>query len=81
MGDVEHSEGATVQLGKPMPTGIKTSSLLYNEYVVYSLDQVQVRYLVQLVCRRSTQHKAHTSTQKPQRSRYTQGFHFKPSAP
>ena len=62
MGDVEHSEGATVQLGKPMPTGIKTSSLLYNEYVVYSLDQVQVRYLVQLVCRRPTQHKAHTSS-------------------
>lgn len=39
-----------VQMGKPKPAGIAVSSLLYNEYIVYSLDQVRIKYLVQLVC-------------------------------
>ena len=44
------SEGAMVQMGKPKSAGIAVSSLLYNEYIVYSLDQVRIKYLVQLVC-------------------------------
>ena len=47
---VWNSEGAIVHLVKPVPSGISVGALLYNEFIVYSLDQVRVKYLVQLVC-------------------------------
>lgn len=39
--------GAEVPLGKPVPSAIK-SSLLYNEYIIYDIAQVQMKYLLQL---------------------------------
>ncbi|XP_057375283.1 poly [ADP-ribose] polymerase 1-like [Daphnia carinata] len=40
MGDVK------VPLGKPIPTKVKNTSLLYNEYIVYDVAQVNIKYLV-----------------------------------
>ncbi|XP_047140981.1 poly [ADP-ribose] polymerase 1 isoform X1 [Hydra vulgaris] len=37
-----------VPLGKPISTNIKDSTLLYNEYIVYDVAQVNIKYLVQL---------------------------------
>ena len=44
VGDPEVS----VPLGKCAGTKVKDGSLLYNEYIVYDVAQVQMRYLVQL---------------------------------
>ncbi|EFX75651.1 hypothetical protein DAPPUDRAFT_55885 [Daphnia pulex] len=40
LGDVK------VPLGKPAPTKVKGSSLLYNEYIVYDVAQVNIKYLI-----------------------------------
>ncbi len=37
-----------VPLGKPVPTKSQHSSLLYNEFIVYDVGQVVIRYLFQL---------------------------------
>eukprot|EP00727_Mastigamoeba_balamuthi_P003330 m51a1_g12995 putative nad+:protein(adp-ribosyl)- adprt (394) ;mRNA; f:417-2028 len=47
-GTVTLADGVQVQLGKPVPAGIVDSELLYNEYVVYRVDQISVKYIVQL---------------------------------
>ncbi|XP_046454174.1 poly [ADP-ribose] polymerase 1-like, partial [Daphnia pulex] len=40
LGDVK------VPLGKPAPTKVKGSSLLYNEYIVFDVAQVNIKYLI-----------------------------------
>ncbi|XP_015905650.1 poly [ADP-ribose] polymerase 1 [Parasteatoda tepidariorum] len=40
IGDVE------VPYGKPAPSGIQRSALLYNEYIVYNVNQVNIKYLL-----------------------------------
>ena len=42
---VQTSEGYTVPMGKGVK-GDKYSSLLYNEYIVYDVAQVNLKYLV-----------------------------------
>ncbi len=39
--------GCTVPLGKPVKTGIK-SSCTHNEYIIYSVEQVRIRYVLRL---------------------------------
>ena len=41
-------DGCEVPNSKLKPTGVKGGSLLYNEYVVYDVSQVRMRYLVKL---------------------------------
>ncbi|XP_021955336.1 poly [ADP-ribose] polymerase [Folsomia candida] len=40
--------GVEVPLGKPIPSSIKNSDLLYNEYIVYDTAQVNIRYLLKV---------------------------------
>jgi len=40
--------GCTVPTGKGTATGVKDSSLLYNEYIVYDISQVKMKYLLQV---------------------------------
>ncbi|CAG0918266.1 unnamed protein product [Notodromas monacha] len=40
-------DGVVVPLGKPKEMKAAQSSLLYNEFIVYDVAQVQIRYLVQ----------------------------------
>ncbi|CAN1859316.1 Poly [ADP-ribose] polymerase 2 [Linum perenne] len=40
-------DGVVVPLGKPKQQGRK-GSLLYNEYIVYNVDQIKMRYIVQV---------------------------------
>lgn len=40
--------GVKVPLGKGVEKGVKTQSLLYNEYVVYDMDQVNIKYLLKV---------------------------------
>ncbi|CAN0889045.1 Poly [ADP-ribose] polymerase 2 [Linum grandiflorum] len=40
-------DGVVVPLGKPKQQGRK-GSLLYNEYIVYNVDQIRMRYIVQV---------------------------------
>jgi poly [ADP-ribose] polymerase len=35
-----------VPLGKPVPTGTSNTSLLYNEFIVYDVAQLLIKYLV-----------------------------------
>lgn len=37
-----------VPIGTPQKSGVKDTSLLYNEYIVYDTAQVNVRYLLQV---------------------------------
>eukprot|EP01107_Rhizomastix_libera_P018680 TRINITY_DN997_c0_g1_i3.p1 TRINITY_DN997_c0_g1~~TRINITY_DN997_c0_g1_i3.p1 ORF type:complete len:643 (-),score=202.36 TRINITY_DN997_c0_g1_i3:129-2057(-) len=41
-------DGIQVPLGKIVPSGITVSELLYNEYIVYRVEQARMKYLVQL---------------------------------
>ena len=46
---LELKDGTVVPLGKPVAnSNAKNSSLLYNEYVVYNVNQVKPRFLVQV---------------------------------
>jgi poly [ADP-ribose] polymerase len=41
--------GVKVPLGKAVPAnGVKKKSLLYNEYVVYDTNQVNIKYLLKV---------------------------------
>ncbi|KAK9206896.1 hypothetical protein WN943_017178 [Citrus x changshan-huyou] len=40
-------DGVTVPLGKPKEQLSSKGHLLYNEYIVYSVDQIRMRYVVQ----------------------------------
>ncbi|CAO2202890.1 unnamed protein product [Urochloa humidicola] len=39
-------DGVVVPLGKPKQEPSKRGSLLYNEYIVYNVDQIRMRYVV-----------------------------------
>jgi len=39
------SDGVAVPVGKSAPTGITATTLLYNEFIVYDIAQLKVRYL------------------------------------
>lgn len=41
-------DGVEVPYGKGVPAKIKNSALLYNEYIVYDVAQVKVRYLIKM---------------------------------
>jgi poly [ADP-ribose] polymerase len=40
------ADGTVVPLGKPVPTGTSNTSLLYNEFIVYDVAQLLIKYLV-----------------------------------
>ena len=40
--------GTLVPMGKPVPSGVDDTSLLYNEYIVYDTNQILMRYLIQV---------------------------------
>lgn len=40
--------GCVVPLGKGKPSGVMGSSLRYNEYIVYDVSQIRMRYLLRL---------------------------------
>ncbi|XP_053201315.1 poly [ADP-ribose] polymerase 1-like [Panonychus citri] len=39
-------EGVIVPCGPGKPTGVKDTSLLYNEFIVYDVNQIKIRYLL-----------------------------------
>ncbi|KAL3678725.1 hypothetical protein R1sor_021681 [Riccia sorocarpa] len=41
-------DDVTVPCGKPAPSGVADTSLLYNEYIVYDTSQVQLRFLLKV---------------------------------
>nr|XP_045597735.1 poly [ADP-ribose] polymerase 1-like isoform X1 [Procambarus clarkii] len=41
-------DGVEVPLGKGIPSGAKDTTLLYNEYIVYDVAQVNAKYLLKL---------------------------------
>ncbi|OVA12704.1 SAP domain [Macleaya cordata] len=41
-------DGVVVPLGKPKEQPGPKASLLYNEYIVYNVDQIRMRYLIQV---------------------------------
>jgi len=44
--NVTLDDGTVIPLGKPVPTGIVNTSLLYNEFIVYDVAQLVTQYLV-----------------------------------
>lgn len=45
---VEKLDDAEVPFGKPLPNEKIKTDLLYNEYIVYDVAQVKVKYLCQM---------------------------------
>lgn len=45
---VKLEDGVEVPLGKGVPSSVKNTSLLYNEYIVYDVAQINVKYLLKL---------------------------------
>lgn len=45
---VTREDGVVVPLGTPVINETLRSSLLYNEYIVYDVDQVNIQYLLKL---------------------------------
>lgn len=41
-------KGIEIPMGKGVDSGVKNSSLLYNEYIVYDVNQVFIRYLLRV---------------------------------
>uniref|UniRef100_A0A0E0Q753 Poly [ADP-ribose] polymerase n=1 Tax=Oryza rufipogon TaxID=4529 RepID=A0A0E0Q753_ORYRU len=41
-------DDVVVPCGKPVPASIKTSELMYNEYIVYNTSQVKMQYLLKV---------------------------------
>eukprot|EP01116_Phalansterium_solitarium_P016272 TRINITY_DN3756_c0_g1_i2.p1 TRINITY_DN3756_c0_g1~~TRINITY_DN3756_c0_g1_i2.p1 ORF type:complete len:482 (-),score=130.90 TRINITY_DN3756_c0_g1_i2:617-2062(-) len=46
--DVEATPGVLISLGRETSSGVTRSELKHNEYVVYDVAQVRIKYLVQL---------------------------------
>jgi len=46
--DQEIFDGVIVSLGHEAPTGVPRSEVKHNEYIVYDVAQINIRYLVQL---------------------------------
>lgn len=45
---VKLEDGVEVPLGKGVSASVKSTSLLYNEYIVYDVAQINVKYLLKL---------------------------------
>ncbi|KAG8099933.1 hypothetical protein GUJ93_ZPchr0013g36640 [Zizania palustris] len=45
---VNWRDDVVVPCGKPVPSSIKASELLYNEYIVYNTSQVKMQYLLKV---------------------------------
>lgn len=45
---VKLEDGVEVPLGKGVASSVKNTSLLYNEYIVYDVAQINVKYLLKL---------------------------------
>jgi poly [ADP-ribose] polymerase len=43
---LKFSNGVEIPYGKPVPSKVDKSELLYNEYIVYDPAQVKIRYLL-----------------------------------
>jgi len=43
-----HDKDVIVPMGEGIDSGVKKSELLYNEYIVYNVNQVKLRYLIQV---------------------------------
>ena len=41
-------DGLVVPMGKGVASGVKNTSLLYNEFIVYDVAQINVKYLLKL---------------------------------
>lgn len=41
-------DGVVVPLGKPVDQSSHQGALLYNEYIVYNVDQIRMRYVIQV---------------------------------
>lgn len=41
-------DGVIVPLGKGKPTSVTHTSLLYNEYIVYDVSQIHMKYLLKV---------------------------------
>ncbi|KHJ46115.1 Poly(ADP-ribose) polymerase catalytic domain protein [Trichuris suis] len=41
-------DGVVIPLGKPVASNVKKTSLLYNEYIVYDISQLHIKFLVKL---------------------------------
>lgn len=46
--NVQDINGVEVPLGEPTDSTTKNCSLLYNEYIVYDVAQVNMKYLLQV---------------------------------
>ena len=42
------NDGLLIPIGRGVPSNAKQTSLLYNEYIVYNTDQVQMKYLLRV---------------------------------
>lgn len=47
-----------IQLGKEASTGVTRSELTHNEYVVYDVAQIRIRYLIKIKIHSDKQVKA-----------------------
>ncbi|KAK8396602.1 hypothetical protein O3P69_004942 [Scylla paramamosain] len=45
---IKVEDGVEVPLGKGITSGVKNTSLLYNEYIVYDVAQINAKYLLKL---------------------------------
>jgi len=45
---IQWEKDIAVPLGKGVPSKVKDTTLLYNEYIIYSVEQVRIRYLVKV---------------------------------
>ncbi|XP_057858020.2 poly [ADP-ribose] polymerase 1 [Cryptomeria japonica] len=45
---VHWRDGVAVPCGRPVPSGVKKSELLYNEYIVYDTAQVRLQFLLKV---------------------------------
>ena len=47
-GSSKELDGATVPLGKGVKSEVKDTALLYNEYIIYDVEQCNVKYLFRM---------------------------------
>jgi len=45
--EIKLDDGTIVPMGKGIPTGV-AGALLYNEYIVYNVEQAVIRYLLKV---------------------------------
>jgi poly [ADP-ribose] polymerase len=47
-GDVPFEDGVLISLGTEKPTGVSECELDHNEFIVYDVGQVRMRYLLKI---------------------------------